>query len=126
MKTERMMQPSAYSQPPRRRRDDARVAKNGLEALATARTPIDVPIDEPLSAAVKHLRAIVEQLLEQTPGDALCDACLAFAAEAPLIDMRHATGDLPRMRLGMERGTGRCVSCRRETVVTVYRTEAAV
>lgn len=126
MKTERMMQPSAYSQPPRRRRGDARVANDGIEALATARTPIGVPTDEPVSAAVKHLRAIVEQLLEQTPGDALCDACLAFAAEAPLIDMRHATGQLPQVRSGMERGTGRCVSCRRETVVTVYRTEAAV
>jgi hypothetical protein len=126
MKTERMMQPSAYSQLPRRRRGDVRVAKDGLEALAEERAPIDVPTDGPVSSAVKHLRAIVERLLEQTPGDALCDACLAFAAEAALIDMRHATGELPQMRAGIERGTGRCVSCRRETVVTVFRTAAAV
>src|SRR5262249_56760364 len=113
------MEPSPYSPPARRRSREGRVAPNGLEELPA-------PIDEPVSSAVRRLRLIVERLLEQTPGDALCDACLAFAAEAPLIDMRHATGQLPQMRSGMERGTGRCVSCRRETVVTVYRTEAAV
>ena len=125
MKTERMMQPSAYSPPPRGRRGDVRVASDGLHALAE-RAPIDVPSDEPLSSVIKHLRVIVERLLEQTPGDALCDACLAFAAEAALVDMRHATAELPRTRSGIERGTARCVSCRRETVVTVFRTAPSV
>ena len=119
MKTERMMEPSAYSAPVRRRSREGHVATNGLEELAA-------PIDEPVSSTVTRLRLIVERLLEQTPGDALCDACLAFAAEAALIDMRHATGELPRLRPGIERGTGRCQSCRRDTVVTVFRTAAAV
>lgn len=132
MKTERMMQPSAYSQPsysqpPRRRRRDLRdlgVGTDALEAAATAGEPIAAPEHEPVSSAVRHLRMIVERLLEQTPGDALCDACLAFAAEAPLMDMRHATGELPRVRSGIARGTGRCQSCRRETLVTVFRAAA--
>jgi len=119
------MKTSAYSQPVRRRRD-LRVAGDGLEALAAAQEPIGAPSDEPVSSVVRHLRIIVERLLEQTPGDALCDACLAFAAEAALIDMRHATGELPRLRPGIERGTGRCQSCRRETVVTVFRAVAVV
>ena len=120
------MTTSAYSQPVRRRRD-LRVASDGLEALAAAPEPtISTPSDEPVSSVVRRLRVIVERLLEQTPGDALCDACLAFAAEAALIDMRHATAELPRVRSGIERGTARCQSCRRETVVTVFRAAAVV
>lgn len=128
MRTERMTQPSLYSdsQPSRRRRRDAVVATNGLGALAVTREPVETRTDEPISGAVRRLRLLVERLLEQTPGDALCDACLAFAAEAALIDMRLATGELPRLRPGIERGSGRCQSCRRDTMVTVFRTEAVV
>ena len=121
MKTERMLQPPAFSPVPRRRRRDLGVTTTELKALTPVPEAIGAPSAEPLNSAVRHLRIIVERLLEQTPGDALCDACLAFAAEAPLIDMRHATGELPRVRPGIERGTGRCQSCRRETLVTVYR-----
>ena len=119
------MKTSAYSQPVQRRRD-LRVASDGLEAMAAASEPISGPSDEPVSSVVRRLRMIVERLLEQTPGDALCDACLAFASEAALIDMRLATAELPRVRPGIERGTGRCQSCRRETLVTVFRAAAAV
>lgn len=119
------MKTSAYSQPVGRRRD-LRVASDDLAALAPAREPIGASGDEPVSSVVRHLRIIVERLLEQTPGDALCDACLAFASEAALIDMRLATAELPRLRPGIERGTGRCQSCRRETLVTVFRAAAAV
>ena len=120
----RRMQPSAYSRRPRRQRRDARIATNDLEALAAVRQPIDMPTDLPVSSAVSQLRVIVGRLLEQTPGDALCDACLAFATEAALIDMRHATALLSSGRAGVERGTAQCVSCRRETVVTVFWTAA--
>jgi hypothetical protein len=113
---------SAYPPSPRRRRRDQRVETNGLEAPAATREPVGASD----LAAVRRLRSIVERLLEQTPGDALCDACLAFAAEAALIDMRQATDELPRTRPGVERGTARCESCRRETIVTVFRTAAAV
>jgi hypothetical protein len=75
---------------------------------------------------VRRLQSVVEQLLEQTAGDALCDACLAFAAEAALIDMRQATEALPRMRAGVERGPGHCESCGRETLVTGFRVAAVV
>jgi hypothetical protein len=125
MKTERMLQPSA-SQPPRRRRRRGRFATDGLEVMAAAPERVEALTEEPVSSGVRRLRLIVERLLEQAPGDALCDACLAFAAEAALIDMRHATGELPSSRPGIERGAGRCQSCRRETLVTVYRTQAAV
>jgi hypothetical protein len=124
MKTERMLQPSASQSPPRRRRR-GRFATNGLE-VAAAPERVEALSEEPVSSAVRRLRLIVERLLEQAPGDALCDACLAFAAEAALIDMRHATGELPSLRPGIERGAGRCQSCRRDTLVTVYRTPATV
>jgi hypothetical protein len=61
---------------------------------------------------------VVERLLQEVAGDALCDACLAFAAEAALMDMRQATEALPRLRAGVERGPGHCESCGRETLVT--------
>ena len=119
------MKTSVYSQPVRPRRD-LRVASDGLEALAAASEPTAAPSDAPVNRVVSRLRMIVERLLEQTPGDALCDACLAFAAEAALFDMRHATAELPRLRPGVERGMARCQSCRRETLVTVFRAAAAV
>jgi hypothetical protein len=75
---------------------------------------------------LKRLRSVVERLLEETVGDALCDACLAFAAEAALLDMRQATEALPRMRAEVERGPGHCESCGRETLVTGFRVAAGV
>ena len=75
---------------------------------------------------LKRLRSVVERLLEETAGDALCDACLAFAAEAALLEMRQTTEALPQMRPGMERGLGHCESCGRETVVTAFRLPAGV
>lgn len=70
---------------------------------------------------LRHLRSVVERLLQEIAGDALCDACLAFAAEAALIDMRRATETLPGMRPGVERGPGHCETCGRETLVTGFR-----
>jgi hypothetical protein len=75
---------------------------------------------------VRRLRSIVERLLEETAGDARCDACLAFAAEAALIDVRQTTEALPRMRAGVARGPGHCESCGRETLVTAFRVATGV
>jgi hypothetical protein len=74
---------------------------------------------------LRRLRSVVERLLEETAGDALCDACLAFAAEAALLEMRQATEALPRLRAGVERGPGHCGSCGRETLVTAFRVATA-
>ena len=101
-----------------------RIATNGRGAVA-ARASV-ASSSEPDATAVKHLRVVVQRLLEQTPGDALCDACLAFAADAALIDMRHAAASLPQLRPGVQRGPARCESCRRETTVTVFRTPPPV
>ena len=115
------------SEPPalRRRSRDERAATNGRGALRGPRAAVAAS-SEPDETAVKHLRVVVERLLEQTPGEALCDACLAFAAEAALIDMRHAADGLAQRRPCVQRGAARCESCRRETIVTVFRVPTPV
>jgi hypothetical protein len=115
------------AEPPalRRRPRDERAASNGRGALPVRRSSVAAS-SEPDETAVKHLRVVVERLLAQTPGEALCDACLAFAAEAALIDMRHAADGLAQRRPGVQRGVARCESCRRETIVTVFRVPTPV
>jgi hypothetical protein len=44
-----------------------------------------------------ELKTIVERLLEQEPGAALCDACLAFAAAASLLETRGVIEALVRV-----------------------------
>ena len=54
-------------------------------------------------------------MLEQCPGEPLCDACLAFACSVSLAEMRVVTATV-----GLERpfikATATCASCRRQTV----------
>jgi hypothetical protein len=64
---------------------------------------------------------IVERLLEQTRSDALCDACLAFAATVCLTEIRSAIASVMRVRVDFECTEGRCASCARQTLVTVLR-----
>jgi hypothetical protein len=66
-----------------------------------------------LTIAVE-LRTIVARLLEQEPGAALCDACLAFAAAAPLIETRRVVEALVSMRPMLKRSLNHCESCRRD------------
>jgi len=73
-----------------------------------------------LTIAVE-LRTIVAHLLEQEPGAALCDGCLAFAAAAPLIETRRVVEALVSMRPTLKRSLNHCVSCRRATMVTLFR-----
>src|SRR2546430_8246 len=73
-----------------------------------------------LTLAVE-LRTIVARLLEQEPGAALCDACLAFAAAAPLIETRRVVEALVSMRPALKRGLNHCESCRRAAMVTLFR-----
>lgn len=59
----------------------------------------------------------VRTLLEHSPGEALCDSCLAFACSMSLIEMREITKALPVEYPSIQRG-GTCASCRR-TIATV-------
>ena len=70
-----------------------------------------------------ELRTIVERLLEQEPGAALCDACLAFAA-ASLLETRGVIEALVRVRPTFKRSLDQCESCSRDTMVTACRPEA--
>ena len=58
-------------------------------------------------------------MLEQCPGEPLCDACLAFACAVSLTEMRVVTSavahDAP-----FTRATQTCVSCRRQTTTLAW------
>jgi hypothetical protein len=71
-----------------------------------------------------ELKTIVERLLEQEPGAALCDACLAFAAAAAsLLETRGVIEALVRVRPTFKRSLDQCESCSRDTMVTACRPE---
>jgi hypothetical protein len=70
-----------------------------------------------------ELKTIVERLLEQEPGAALCDACLAFAAAASLLETRGVIEALVRVRPTFKRSLDQCESCSRDTMVTACRPE---
>jgi len=53
-------------------------------------------------------------LLEQCPGEPLCDACLAFACSVSLTEMRIVTTTLTNATRFV-RGIATCASCRRQT-----------
>lgn len=59
-------------------------------------------------------------MLEQCPGEALCDACLAFACSVSLTEMRGVTATLVR-DLAFGRSTSTCASCRRQTPTLLWR-----
>jgi len=68
--------------------------------------------------------ALARQLLLDTPGDALCDPCLALVCGTTLTEMREITTGL------LDRGldfhpAAICASCRRPMVAIVYRTKCA-
>jgi hypothetical protein len=67
-----------------------------------------------------ELSVTVRRLLEQCPGEALCDACLAFACAVSLTEMRAVTGTLTH-EPGFGHSTTTCVSCRRQTPTLVWR-----
>ena len=63
----------------------------------------------------------VRRLLEQCPGESLCDACLAFACSVSLTEMRLVTAavghDAP-----FRRDSAICASCRRQTTTLAWGT----
>jgi hypothetical protein len=67
---------------------------------------------------------IIRRLLVEAPGDALCDACLAFAVREPLLTVRKVTHHLGAGSGEFKRVEARCASCRRQTTTTVYVPES--
>jgi len=74
--------------------------------------------------AALELKDTVQRLLEQCPGEPLCDACLAFACSVSLTEMRGATTSLAHDG-GFLRAAATCGSCRRQATTTVMREAAA-
>ena len=69
---------------------------------------------------MRELRQTIAALLKQEPGAALCDACLAFACSASLLEVRAITESLVRESGGLQRAST-CASCRRTVPTTFYR-----
>jgi hypothetical protein len=68
-----------------------------------------------------ELMATVESLLKESPGDALCAACLAFACEVSLLEMRDL---IDRVVSADDRSieiVPSCASCHRTTRSVIYR-----
>jgi hypothetical protein len=60
-----------------------------------------------------------QRLLQSSTGEALCDACVAFAIQQPLLAVRKSLEDLASDDSDLRRSAGACASCRRQTT-TVY------
>src|SRR5438128_8237244 len=69
--------------------------------------------------SITELATTVRRLLEQCPGEPLCDACLAFACAVSLAEIRGVTTivghDEP-----FARTTATCASCRRQTTTLTW------
>jgi hypothetical protein len=70
------------------------------------------------------LMATVEVLLRQSPDEALCTACLAFACEVSLIEMRDVFGRLVAADGRTIEIASVCASCRRAVPSAIYRQPA--
>jgi len=69
------------------------------------------------------LAQTVRCLLANSPGESLCDSCLAFACEASLLEIRDVTAALVVAEPSIRHSTS-CASCRR--TVSAIVSEAAV
>jgi len=76
-------------------------------------------VERPQGAHAMSTPAMVREILKQAPGDALCDACLAFSCATSLLEMRQITASL-REGAEFRNGPTGCASCRRPTTTTVY------
>jgi len=64
--------------------------------------------------------ATLRQFLQSSPGDALCDACLAFALEISLEQAQALTDALSKQSLAFPRVARACASCRRQMFTVGY------
>lgn len=65
------------------------------------------------------LTRVVTFLLQQEPGTALCDACLAYACAVSLSEIRPVIEGLLQSNPMFQHGSS-CVSCRRAVPSTLY------
>ena len=65
-----------------------------------------------------ELSVTVRKLLEQCPGEPLCDACLAFACSVSLSDMRAVTTAVDEA--AFTRTIATCASCRRQMTTLAW------
>jgi hypothetical protein len=63
---------------------------------------------------------VISRILESTGGEGLCDACLAFAVELPLLTVQRMTGDLLIPPTHYDRDVAPCGSCGRVTTTTAF------
>src|SRR3989442_15548624 len=70
--------------------------------------------------SITELAVTVRRLLEQCPGEPLCDACLAFACSVSLTEMRLVTAAISNTAQ-FSRGPETCASCRRQTTTLAWR-----
>jgi hypothetical protein len=64
--------------------------------------------------------ALLRQLLQAAPGDALCDGCLAFALGLSLQESQALTDALATESLAFPRAALACAGCRRQTLTIRY------
>jgi len=62
----------------------------------------------------------LRSLLQSAPGEALCDACLAFACATSLVEMREMTEVLLQTEPQFQRVSS-CASCRRIVPAIIYK-----
>jgi hypothetical protein len=66
-------------------------------------------------------RVTLRSLLRSAPGDALCDACLAFACDVSLTEMRELTSALLLAEPDRFQRAPTCASCRRTVSAIICR-----
>lgn len=66
----------------------------------------------------------VRALLERAPGEAICNACLAFACSVSLTEIWKVTAALIAADKDFASGPGTCPSCRRATTTIAYSRRA--
>jgi len=65
--------------------------------------------------------ATLAHLLRSSPGDALCDTCLAFACAVSWTQMRAWTNALLRIEPQQFQRASSCTSCRRVVSSIIYK-----
>ena len=109
----------------RRRRSVSKTLAAQLAASPRSQLQKNVTLDsrwtmESEAAMALPPAQIVRQLLTDSPGEALCDACLAFVCRTSLTEMRQITCVLAAEDSTIRRGAT-CTSCGRTVASILYR-----
>jgi len=83
------------------------------------------PIRGGSDGSVDSGTATLRQFLQSSPGEALCDACLAFALEISLEQAQALTDALSKQSLAFPRAAQACASCRRQMFTIGYARRTA-